>query len=68
MELSVMDDERREGRPTQPSWGQLIGRVALGLVEVLIPLAFVAAMVYWRAPWLFRAIAHFFAGESPFAP
>jgi hypothetical protein len=51
---------------TGPTWGSLLRRVVFGLVEVLVPLAFIIGMVYWRSPWLFRALMHFLRGEPVF--
>ena len=48
---------------TGPTWGHLLGRIFLGLIEILIPLAFIVGMTYWRAPWLFWAVVHFLKGE-----
>ncbi|MGA2480022.1 MAG: hypothetical protein ABSG63_14820 [Spirochaetia bacterium] len=46
-----------------PTWGHLFGQIVVGFIEILIPLAFIAGMIYWRAPWLFLAVVHFFRGE-----
>jgi hypothetical protein len=49
-----------------PTWGYLFGQIAIGLVEILIPLAFILALVYWRAPRLFWAVVHLIRGEPLF--
>jgi len=54
---------RRLGPPTGPTWGHLFGQIIIGVIEILIPLAFIVGMIYWRAPWLFWAIVHFLRGE-----
>ena len=46
-----------------PTWGHLLGQIIIGLIEILVPLAFIVGMIYWRAPWLFWAIVHFLRGE-----
>jgi hypothetical protein len=38
----------------------------LGFAEVLMPLAFILGMMYWRAPWLFWAMIHLLKGEPLF--
>ena len=48
---------------TGPTWGHLLGQILVGLIEILIPLAFIGGMIYWRAPWLFWAVVHFLRGE-----
>ncbi|MGA2477668.1 MAG: hypothetical protein ABSG63_02830 [Spirochaetia bacterium] len=48
---------------TGPTWGHLLGQVIVGVIEILIPLAFIVGMIYWRAPWLFWAVVHFLRGE-----
>ncbi len=53
----------RNHLPLQVTWGHLLGQITLGIAEILIPLAFIVGMVYWRAPWLFWAVVHFFRGE-----
>ena len=63
MELSVMTRAEQDHASAQPTWGHLIGRILLGLAEILIPLAFIVGMIYWRAPQLFWAVVHFLSGE-----
>ena len=46
-----------------PTWDHLFGQIFIGMVEILIPLAFIVGMIYWRAPWLFWAVVHFLRGE-----
>lgn len=46
-----------------PTWGHLRRRIIVGGIEILIPLAFILGMIYWRAPWLFWAAVHFLRGE-----
>ena len=46
-----------------PTWGHLFGQIFIGMIEILIPLAFIVGMIYWRAPWLFWAVVHFLRGE-----
>ena len=46
-----------------PTWGHLLGQIIVGVIEILIPLAFIVGMIYWRAPWLFWAVVHFLIGE-----
>ena len=48
---------------TGPTWGHLFRQIIVGVIEILIPLAFIVGMVYWRAPWLFWAVVHFLRGE-----
>ena len=45
------------------TWGHLFGQIFIGMIEILIPLAFIVGMIYWRAPWLFWAVVHFLRGE-----
>jgi hypothetical protein len=54
---------RRQGPDTGPTWGHLFGQIIIGVIEILIPLAFIVGMIYWRAPWLFWTIVHFLRGE-----
>jgi hypothetical protein len=54
---------RSRGPSTGPTWGHLLGQIIIGVVEILIPLAFIVGMIYWRAPWLFWAVVHFLRGE-----
>ena len=49
-----------------PAWTSLFWQVVLGLVEVLMPIAFVIGMIYWRAPWLFWAMIRLLRGEPLF--
>jgi hypothetical protein len=51
---------------TGPTWGHLLGQIIIGVIEILIPLAFIISMIYWRAPWLFWAVVHFLRGEPIF--
>ena len=53
----------KSGSLRGPTWGHLLGQIIIGLIEILIPLAFIVGMIYWRAPWLFWAIVHFLRGE-----
>ena len=46
-----------------PTWGHLFGQIFIGMIEILIPLALIVSMIYWRAPWLFWAVVHFLRGE-----
>ena len=48
---------------TGPTWSHLFWRIIIGGIEILIPLAFIVAMIYWRAPWLFWAAVHLLWGE-----
>jgi hypothetical protein len=48
---------------TGPTWGHLFRQITVGVIEILIPLAFIVGMIYWRAPWLFWAVVHFLRGE-----
>lgn len=59
---------KARGRNPQgaPTWGFLFRQILIGLIEVLIPLAFILGMIYWRAPWLFWAMIHFLRGEPVF--
>lgn len=50
----------------EPGWGQLLKQIIVGVIELLIPLAFIIGMIYWRAPWLFWAVVHFLRGEPVF--
>ena len=63
MGLSVINRAEQRRASTQPTWGYLLGRIILGFAEILIPLAFIVGMVYWRAPQLFWAVVHFLSGE-----
>ena len=47
-----------------PTWSQLLKYIVVGVVELLIPLAFIIGMIYWKAPWLFWAVVHFLRGEA----
>jgi hypothetical protein len=51
---------------TGPTWGHLFRQIIVGVIEILIPLAFIVGMIYWRAPWLFWAVVHFLRGEPIF--
>jgi hypothetical protein len=46
-----------------PTWNHLLGQIIVGAIEILIPLAFIGGMIYWRVPWLFWAMVHFLKGE-----
>jgi hypothetical protein len=62
--MRVLEMEKMERRTAVgPTWAHLLGRVVLGLLEILIPLSFVAGMIYWRAPWLFWAVVRLIRGE-----
>jgi hypothetical protein len=50
----------------EPTWASLFQQVVLGFVEVLMPLAFILGMIYWRAPWLFWAMIRILRGEPVF--
>jgi len=52
--------------PTRVTWGHLFRQIVLGVIEILIPVAFIVGMIYWRAPWLFWAAVHFLRGEPVF--
>lgn len=49
-----------------PTWDYLFMQIIVGLIEILVPLAFIVGMTYWRAPWLFWAVLHFLRGEQIF--
>lgn len=51
---------------SEPTWGKLLKHIIVGVVELLIPLAFIIGMIYWKAPWLFWAMVHFLRGEPIF--
>jgi hypothetical protein len=53
----------KPGASTGPTWGHLLGQIIIGVVEILIPLAFIVGVIYWRAPWLFWAVVRFLRGE-----
>lgn len=63
MGLSVINRAEQSRASTQPTWGHLLRQIILGIAEILIPAAFIVGMVYWRFPWLFWAVVHFFRGE-----
>jgi hypothetical protein len=50
----------------EPTWASLFRQVVLGFFEVLMPLAFILGMIYWRAPWLFWAMIRLLKGEPLF--
>ena len=53
----------KPGASTGPTWGHLLGQIIIGVVEILVPLAFIVGVIYWRAPWLFWAVVRFLRGE-----
>jgi len=54
------------GGNSSPTWGYLLRQIVVGLIEIAIPLGFIVAMIYWRAPWLFWAVVHLLRGEPVF--
>ena len=57
---------RNQNPQKEPTWASLFWQVVLGFAEVLMPLAFILGMMYWRAPWLFWAMIHLLKGEPLF--
>ena len=51
---------------TGPTWSHIFWQITAGIIEILIPLAFIVGMIYWRAPWLFWAVVRFLSGEPIF--
>lgn len=54
---------RNPGAHFAPTWSSIFKQILVALIEILIPMAFIVGMLYWRAPWLFWAVVHFFRGE-----